>query len=122
MLYRLPVLGEQKLLMRKSPTAVFARRREREQVILRLPFRAGESWRIDFSDQDLADCTVMGEEEIEVLGRKVRCTRLRVLRTSRLTGGTTEDFEWYAPGIGLARMRVTLLGLTQTFVLESFRK
>jgi hypothetical protein len=108
--------------MRRTEEGIVVRREEREQLTLRLPMRAGDSWRIDFPDQDLADCTVGGEEELDVLGRRMKCTRLEVVRTSREDGRATTDQEWYAPGLGLVRMRVTKAGITQTFVLQAYEK
>jgi hypothetical protein len=119
MVFSLPVLGEHDLPMRRTVEGVVARRDGREQLVLRVPFREGDRWRIDFPSEDLADCEVEATEELEVLGEKRPCARVKVTRTNRKSGRATVDTEWYARGIGLARMRVTL-GLTQTFVLESY--
>ncbi len=119
MVYTLPILGEQRLPMRRTTEGVVARRGHREQLVLRFPMRVGDRWRIDFPDQDIADCVVEGEEVLPVLGQERNCIRLSVRRSSR-NGGDSTDTEWYAPAIGLVRMRVSMLGLTQTFDLEDY--
>ncbi|MBI2901402.1 MAG: hypothetical protein HYY17_14550 [Planctomycetes bacterium] len=120
MVYHLPFMGEQRLPMRRTPQGVFASRGGVEQLVLRFPLRAGDRWRIDFPDQDLADCLAEGTEEIAVLGQAKACLRVSVKRTTRRAGRESTDTEWYAPGIGLVRMRVTQFGITQTFELESY--
>ncbi len=122
MIFRLPLLGDRPLLLRKAPEGVVANHGGREQTILHLPLQPGRCWRIDFPDQEIADCTVEGEEDRTVLGERRRCVRLRVARTPRSGGRSTTDFEWYADGIGLAAMRVTFAGVTQTFSLESYER
>ena len=120
MTYTLPLWGEEPLLLRPTAEGVMACRGTREQVILRFPMREGDQWGIDFPGEDVAECTVEGIEELEILGRRMPCRRLRAIRTSR--GGIQKavDREWYAEGLGLVRMRVTHLGLTQDFRLESY--
>ena len=75
---------------------------------------------IDFPEEDLATCTVENPEELEILGHKISCTKLRVERTDRKSKKTTRDFEWYAEGIGLVQVTVTVMKMTQTFTLASY--
>jgi hypothetical protein len=119
MQFDLPLLGRKSLLMCRTDSGVKARRGDREQLIMKFPMKPGDSWTIDFPDQELAECTVMEPEEITVLSKKRTASKLRVVRTSRKTGKKTTDYEWYVRGIGLARMEVTF-GLKATFELERF--
>jgi hypothetical protein len=89
---------------------------------MRFPMREGDRWRIDVPRRrEIADCEVVAPEEVDVLGRRRACSKLRVTRTDRITGKRAVDYEWYAPGLGLVRMQVTY-GLRATFVLESFER
>jgi hypothetical protein len=117
--YELPLLGKRVLFMRRSPDGVVAWRGEREQLILRFPMKPGDSWTIDFPDEDLAECTVLEPESIDVLKKRVHASKLRIVRTNRKSGKKATDYEWYARGIGLARMEVTF-GIKATFELERF--
>ena len=74
---------------------------------------------IDFPDEDLATCTVEKPEELEILGNKISCTKLRVERTDRKSKKTTQDFEWYAEGIGLVQVTVTVMKMTQQEMMNS---
>jgi hypothetical protein len=121
MRYELPVLGAKDLLMRRTREGVVARRDNREQLIMRFPMRPGDSWTIDFPSEDLAECTVLAGEAINVLDKRVSASKLRIVRTNRKSGKKTTDYEWYVRGIGLARMEVTF-GLKATFELERFEK
>lgn len=120
--FDLPLLGRRTLLMHRIPEGgVMARRSDREQLIMRFPMKPGDSWTIDFPEDDLAECTVLEPEEIDVLKKRVTASKLRINRTDRKSGKKTTDYEWYARGIGLARMQVTY-GLRATFELERFEK
>lgn len=120
MIFTLPLLGEKTLSMKKSAEGIIARRENREQLIMRFPMKLGERWTIDFPEEDLATCTVENPEELEILGHKISCTKLRVERTDRKSKKTTRDFEWYAEGIGLVQVTVTIMKMTQTFTLTSY--
>lgn len=115
--FDLPLLGRKMLLMRRTHEGVLARRSDREQLIMKFPMKPGDSWTIDFPEEDLAVCTVLAPEEIDVLKKRVTASKLRVVRTDRKSGKKTTDCEWYVRGIGLARMEVTF-GLKATFELE----
>jgi len=117
MRFDLPLLGRKTLLMRRTPEGVVARRGDVEQMIMKFPMVAGDSWTIDFPTEDLAECTVLESEEIEVLGRRARASKLRVVRTDRKSGEQSTDFEWYVRGIGLARLKVKA-----NFILSRFEK
>ena len=120
MIFTLPLLGEKTLSMKKAAEGIVARRHNREQLIMRFPMKQGDRWTIDFPDEDLATCTVEKPEELEILGNKISCTKLRVERTDRKSKKTTRDFEWYAEGIGLVQVTVTVMKMTQTFTLASY--
>ncbi|HKS16733.1 MAG TPA: hypothetical protein VJU16_05435, partial [Planctomycetota bacterium] len=102
--FELPLLGTQMLLMRRTDEGVVARRGEIEQLIMKFPMRPGDSWTIDFPNEELAECTVMDPEKIDVLSTRRIASKLRVMRTNRKSGKKTTDYEWYVRGIGLARM------------------
>jgi hypothetical protein len=119
--FEFPALGRKSLTMRRTRDGVEALRDGHKQLIMRFPMKSGDSWTIDFPDEDLAECTVLEPEEIEVLGRRARASKLQVVRTNRKTGKQTTDFEWYVRGIGLARMEVTF-GLKANFILSRFEK
>ena len=119
MQFDLPVMGRRTLLMRRTPEGVVARRGDRDQLIMRFPMKTGDSWTIDFPTEDLAECTVLEPETINVLGKPAAASKLRVVRTNRKSGKKVTDIEWYVRGIGLARMEVTY-GLKATFELERF--
>jgi len=119
--FDLPLLGRRTLFMRRTQTGVVAVRGDTQQVIMKFPMVKGDSWTIDFPAEDLAECMVLEPEEIEVLGRRVRASKLQIVRTDRKTGKKTTDFEWYVRGIGLARMEVTF-GLKANFILTRFEK
>jgi hypothetical protein len=121
MQYDLPLLGRKTLFMRRTRDGVQARRDNVEQIIMKFPMRPGDSWTIDFPNEDLAECTVLQPEEIDVLSTRALASRLRVVRTSRKTGRKTTDHEWYVRGIGLAKMEVTF-GLKATFSLIRFER
>ena len=121
MQYDLPLLGRKTLLMRRTNKGIEAKWGEVEQLIMKFPMITGHSWTIDFPTEDLAECTVLEPEEIDVLGRRVRASKLQIVRTDRKTGKKTTDFEWYVRGIGLARMEVTF-GLKANFILSRFEK
>ena len=121
MQFDLPLLGRKTLLMRRTPEGVVAGRGDGEQLIMKFPMRPGDSWTIDFPTEDLAECTVLEPEEIDVLSRRALASKLRVVRTNRKTGKKTTDYEWYVRGIGLAKMEVTF-GLKATFDLIRFER
>ncbi len=120
MVFTLPLLGDRPRLMRETREGVVALRKNREQLIMKFPMEKGASWTIDFPGEDVALCTVEEPEELEILGTKRMCSKLRVERTGRTSKKKTRDFEWYAEGIGLVRMTVTLMKVTQTFTLRSW--
>ncbi len=120
MIFTLPLLGEKTLSMKKTPEGIMARRENRNQLIMRFPMKVGESWTIDFPGEELALCTVERPETVEILGKAIPCTKLRVDRTDRKSKKTTRDFEWYAEGIGLVQVTVTVMKMTQTFTLTSY--
>jgi hypothetical protein len=105
--------------MRRTPEGVVAIRGDREQLIMKFPMKPGDSWTIDFPDEDLAACTVLEPEPIDILKKRTIASKLRIVRTNRKSGRKTTDYEWYARGIGLVRMEVTF-GLKATFELERF--
>lgn len=120
MSYEIPLLGTRELLMRHTAEGVVATDQGRERLLLRFPMVKGDSWTVDLpSENEAADCTVLGEEEIEFLGRTARAAKLEVRRRRRDGDAIATDYEWYAPGFGLVRMEVTL-GVRATFVLRSF--
>ncbi|MBI4564547.1 MAG: hypothetical protein HY716_07650 [Planctomycetes bacterium] len=107
MRYRLPVYGTRTLLMRRTEGGVVGRLEGVEQTILKFPMRTGDRWTIDFPAwNEVAECTVEGQEPIRFLNREAPATRLRVARRNRHSGRTSVDTEWYAPHVGLARMVV----------------
>jgi hypothetical protein len=120
MKYALPILGTRTIPMRPTTNGVATSREGREFLLLRFPMTPGTAWTIDLpGEKEIADCTVVGEEEMEFLGRKGRAVKTEVRRRSRGSDRTSIDYEWYAKGVGLVKMQVTL-GLQATFVLESF--
>jgi len=121
MQFDLPLVGRKTLWMRRTQEGVQARRGDVVQLIMKFPMRPGDSWTIDFPNEDLAECTVLQPEEIEVLSKRALASKLRVARTNRKTGKKTTDYEWYVRGIGLAKMEVTF-GLTATFDLIRFER
>ncbi len=118
--FSLPI-GREKLLMRRTPEGIVARRGDREQLIMRFPMRPGDAWTIDFPDRPLAECTVLEPEEIQALSKPALASKLRVVKTDRKSGKKTVNFEWYVRGIGLAQMEVTY-GFTARFILERYEK
>lgn len=120
--FGLPI-GSYRLLMRRTREGVVALHGGREHLLMRFPMKAGDRWRIDVAGMpgvdDIADCEVVGPEEVGFLGRRATATKLRVTRTNRKSGRKAVDYEWYAPGIGLVRMEVTY-GLRAVFALERF--
>ena len=122
MSYVLPFLGTRVLPMRRVEGGVVTCREGREFLLLKFPMLKGDRWTIDLpGEKETADCTVTGEEPIEFAGRKAVATRLEVVRRKRESTESSTDFEWYVPGVGLAKMQVTL-GIQATFVLERFEK
>lgn len=121
MQFDLPFIGRKTLPMQRTPEGVAAMRAGKKQLIMKFPMKPGDAWTIDFPEEDLAECTVLDPEEIDVLKNRVLASKLRVVRTNRKSGRKTTDYEWYARGIGLVRMEVTF-GLTATFILERFEK
>lgn len=120
MTFVLPILGARAIPMRRAPEGIVTAQGGREPLLIRLPLKAGDRWTVDLpSEKEVAECAVLGEEEIEYLGRKGRATKVEVRRRTREGGPIATDAEWYVPGVGLARMEVTL-GIRATFVLESF--
>ena len=120
MQFTLPI-GRERLLMRRTPDGIVARRGEREQLIMRFPMKPGDSWTIDLPDRPLAECTVLEPEEIDVLSKRALASKLRVVKTDRRSGKKSTNFEWYVRGVGLAQMEVTY-GFTARFTLERFEK
>jgi hypothetical protein len=120
MRFSLPI-GEERLLMRRTPEGIVGRRADREQLIMKFPMKPGDTWTLDFPDRPLAECTVLEPEEINVLSKKTLASKVRVVKTDRKTGMKTDNFEWYARGIGLVQMEVTY-GFTARFILERFEK
>jgi hypothetical protein len=121
MTYKLPLLGTRTVVMRRAAGGIETLEEGGPVLLLRFPMKPGDRWRIDLKGQDVADCEVMGEEIVPVLGTPTPTIRLKVVRTNRRSGKSTTDFEWYARGIGLVQMRVTF-GLTATFALERFER
>ena len=116
--FTLPI-GREKLLMRRTPDGIVARRAGREQLIMRFPMKPGDAWTIDFPDRPLADCTVLAPEEIDVLSGRATASKLQVVKTDRKSGRKSINSEWYVRGVGLAQMEVTY-GFTSRFILERF--
>lgn len=112
-------LRRKSILMRRTPEGVVTLRDGRQHLLMRFPMREGDGWRIDVFGEDLADCEVLTPQELDVLGKRTRCARLRVTHTERGTGKRWVDHEWYAPGLGLVKF--TLFGLA-TYVLERFER
>jgi len=120
--YKLPMLGRRELPMRHTAEGVVTFQGGREHLLLRFPMVEGDSWTIDLpSEKEVADCTVLGEEEIEFKGRRRTATRLEVRRRTREGSPVATDYEWYAQGFGLVKMEVTH-GVRATFVLRSFSR
>ena len=120
MSYVLPFLGTRVLPMRATEGGIVTCREGREFLLLKFPMLKGDRWTIDLpGEKEIADCTVTGDEEIEFAGRRALATRLEVARRKRGAADVVKDVEWYVPGVGLAKMRVTL-GIQATFVLERF--
>jgi len=117
--YNLP-LGRFDLPLRHTPDGVATTVKGVDHLLMRFPMTKGERWRIDApglpGPNEIADCEVIGLEEIDYLGRKGIATKLRVVRTNRRTNKSVTDYEWYVDGVGLAAMQVTGL----RFVLERF--
>ena len=105
------------LLMRRVPEGVLGRHLGREQLIMKFPMRTGDSWIIDFPDQELAECTVLEPEDIRALGKTVKAAKVRVVLTNRTSGRKSTNFEWYARDIGLAGFHRVV-----RFELERFEK
>lgn len=118
--FTLPI-GQERLLMRRTPEGIVGRRGDREQLIMKFPMKRGDAWTIDFPDRPLAECTVVEPEEIEVLGKPVRASKLQIVKTERRSGAKSTHFEWYSRGIGLSRMQVKY-GKTFLLLLERFEK
>jgi hypothetical protein len=120
--YRLPLLGRREIPMRHSAEGVVGWHGGREYLLIRFPMRRGDRWTVDWPAwNEIAECEVVGEEEVEFLGRRGRATRLRVVRIDRASGRRTEDAEWYAEGLGLVRMHATY-GIPMTFTLSWFER
>ncbi|HTF57836.1 MAG TPA: hypothetical protein VK661_11450 [Planctomycetota bacterium] len=124
MQFDLPLLGRKRLLMQRTDDGVVAHSDnigDVQQLIMRFPMKVGDTWTIDFPNEDLAECTVLEPEAIDVLSKRALASKLRVVRTHRKTGKKTTDYEWYVRGIGLAKMEVTF-GLKATFNLIRFER
>ncbi len=120
MRFVLPILGTRTVPMRRSAGGIVTTQGGREHLLLRFPLVRGDAWTIDLpSEKEVAECRVLGDEEIEFEGRRGTATKLEVRRRTREGRPVSTDREWYAPGVGLVRMEVTL-GVRATFVLESF--
>lgn len=120
MTFVLPLLGTRTLPMRHAREGVVTPEGGTERLLLRFPLVKEETWTIDLpSEKELADCAVLGLEEVEFAGRRAEAMKLEVHRRTRDGRHLSTDYEWYATGVGLVRMEVTL-GVRATFVLESF--
>ncbi len=120
MTYRLPLLGTDVVPMRRRRDGVFTQAGGREYLLLKFPMRAGDRWRVDVPGRSrVADCEVLGIDEVEFAGRRAPATKLQVTWWNRGSPKRTVDYEWYAPGVGLAKMQVTY-GVRATFTLERF--
>jgi hypothetical protein len=119
MKYSLPLLGTRTLLMRRTEAGVVT---TGDRLLLRFPMVAGDAWTIDLpGEKEAAECVVRGEEEIEFAGRKGKAMKLEVRRRSREGAALSTDYEWYAPGVGLVKMEVTM-GARATFTLSAFER
>ena len=119
MTYALPLLGTRTLLMRHAAAGVVT---TGDVLLLRLPMVEGDAWTVDVpGEKEVADCRVLGEEEIAFAGRTGRAVKLEVRRRSRDGRALATDYEWYAPGVGLVKMDVTM-GIRATFTLASFQR
>lgn len=117
MTYALPLLGTRTLLMRRTSKGIVT---VGDRLLLRFPLVKGDAWTVDVPGQpELADCVVGGAEEVEFAGRTATATKLEVRRRSREGRPISTDYEWYAPGVGLVKMDVTM-GVRATFTLSSF--
>lgn len=122
MTFVLPILGRRAIPMRHAPEGVVTVQEGRERLLVRLPLKTGDRWTVDLpSEKEVAECAVLGEEEIEFAGRKGAAMKVEVRRRKRDAEPVAIDHEWYAPGVGLVRMEVTH-GIRATFVLESFER
>lgn len=118
MRFDLPLMGSHVLPMRYSRDGVAAVRDGREILLLKLPMRIGDQWRIDLPGYDeRAECLVEGREQTPW----GLATKLRVTRANLKTGKRWTDFEWYVDGYGLVQMEVTY-GLRARFALEKFEQ
>ena len=119
MTYALPLLGTRTLLMRRTSEGVVT---TGDVLLLRLPMVAGDAWTVDIpGEKEVADCRVLGEEEIAFAGRTGRAVKVEVRRRSRDGRALATDHEWYAKGVGLVKMEATL-GVKATFTLASFER
>ena len=119
MTYALPLLGTRTLLMRHAAAGVVT---TGDVLLLRLPMAAGDAWTVDVpGEKEVADCRVLGEEEIAFAGRTGKAVKVEVRRRSRDGRALATDHEWYAPGVGLVKMEVTL-GVKAAFTLVSFER
>jgi hypothetical protein len=119
MRYSLPLLGTRTLLMRRTAAGVVT---TGDRLLLRFPLVEGDAWTIDLpGEKEVADCVVRGEEDVEFAGRVAKAVKLEVRRRSRAGAALSTDHEWYAPGVGLVKMEVTM-GARATFTLSSFER
>ncbi len=122
MKFVLPLLGTHAMPMRHGEGGVFTTREGREFLLLKFPMMKGDRWTIDLpGEKEIADCMVIDEEEIEFAGRRAVATKVEVSRRKRGSTEGVKDYEWYVPGVGLAKMQVTY-GFQATFILERFER
>lgn len=84
--------------------------------LLRLPAKAGDTWKWEAEKKEGAPAQkttykVIGEEEIEVPAGKFKA--IRVEQTTETNGRTARYEEWYAPRVGLVKKVFHHLGTTK---------
>jgi hypothetical protein len=101
--------------------AIEGRRLSSPLRILKLPPRAGESWKTDFKENDTLrkGLYVMDKEEVTVPAGTYRAITLRGEITDG-GGGRTNVTYWFAEGVGMVKQLIRQDGQVAVYELERF--
>jgi hypothetical protein len=89
--------------------------------ILKSPLKSGDKWEVDSSVQDQPmkmSFTAGGPEEVEVPAGKYKAVRVDADGT--IAGTQTKVTYWFAPDVGVVKLKYTIAGSDAILELKSF--
>jgi hypothetical protein len=91
-------------------------------LLLKLPFRKGDTWKVD---SDSGGLKITGtftarEEEVQVLGKKHKAIKV-ICGDFQIGDSLVAMTSWFVPGIGLVKQSLRVGGLERVIELEKYQ-